>query len=255
MSVTKLLLSGVALASVLFVFGSQSAGAADLPMYTKARPVVAPVYDWTGFYLGGHVGWGWGHDDAGGFLRDAQGPFPAGTAQPAFPFDLNGVAGGGQVGFNYMVLPHIVFGIEADISAANINNSISKTSFFGTAVQDTKIDWLATARGRVGYAFNELLVYGTSGVAWGHGNVVNTQVTSPTQFSGPVGQSENWSTLRTGWTAGGGVEYGFARNWTTKLEYLYMDFGTTNHTWTNFNRVTVDHLTMNVVRLGLNYRF
>jgi opacity protein-like surface antigen len=235
----------------------QIASAADLPVKAPVykAPAIAPIYDWNGFYVGGHFGWGWGHDDNEGFLRDAQGPFPAGDPQGGFPFNLSGVMGGGQIGFNYTAWPHIVLGIEADLSAANIKNTTSKTTFFGTAVQDTKVDALGTVRGRIGYAFNEWLVYGTGGVAWVHGNIVNTQTTSPTIFSGPVGQTETWTSTRTGWTAGGGVEYGITRNWTAKLEYLYMDFGNTNHTWTTFNRVTVDHLTMNVVRLGLNYKF
>jgi outer membrane immunogenic protein len=234
----------------------QIALAADLPVKAPIYkgPHIAPIYDWNGFYVGGHLGWGWGHDDAEGFFRFTAGPFIAGQSSGKFPFDLDGFLGGGQIGFNYTAWPHIVVGIEADLSAANIKASISKTTVNGTAVQDSKLDWLATVRGRAGYAFNEWLVYATGGAAWVHAKVVNTQVAT---FLGgvPPGTTESVSETSMGWTIGGGVEVGIARNWTAKLDYLYLDFGNNTHALTIFNRVSVDHLTMNVVRLGLNYKF
>jgi outer membrane immunogenic protein len=252
----------IRLASLLTVAlslgAAQAVSAADIPAPVyKAPPVAIVAYNWNGFYVGGHFGWGWAHDDnVGYFTRD---PPPAvgahaGDIAGSFPVNFDGVLGGGQIGFNYLVWPHIVLGIEADISAANLDLSSTQVTTSGIAVLDVKLDWLATARGRIGYASNQWLVYGTGGAAWVHGNFVNTQ-TATFLGGGAVGQTESWSTTRTGWTAGGGVEYGIARNWTAKLEYLYMDFGDTHRTMTVFNRTVVDHLTMNVVRLGVNYKF
>jgi outer membrane immunogenic protein len=137
LSMKKLLLTGAALA-VLAV--ATPALAADMavrgPVY-KAPPA-APLFNWTGFYVGGHVGYGWG--DAGGL-------------------DTDGWFGGGQIGVNYQFAPNWVWGVEADISGAGIDGGNSATSRF-------KTDMFGTVRARLGYTVDRVMFYGTGGLAW-----------------------------------------------------------------------------------------
>ena len=146
------------------------ARAADLPLPTKAPP--APLYDWTGFYVGGNVGYGWGHTDVTGSSSSVL----LGVATPStFAGGLNssGVLGGGQIGFNYQFAPHWVAGIEADIDGAGINGSTNTCSATtaGVAVGcDTaalKLTDFGTVRGHLGYAWNNMLLFGTGGIRLG----------------------------------------------------------------------------------------
>ena len=258
MSAKKLLLSAVTLASVLFVFESQSAFAADLPVYTKAPPVVAPAYNWNGFYVGGNLGWGFANADGTSSPLDPNSFGTYGTQTGSRSW--NGVVGGGQIGFNWVALPNIVLGIEADLSGANLKDAYSTTSSDGTSFKTTDVDSFGTVRGRIGYAFNNWLIYGTGGAAWAHAKVTNTQGPcnpDPTCKSGPVPLgivNANTATL-TGWTAGGGVEVGITSSWTTRLEYIHMDFGSYSYANPSFNRALTISLKTDVVRLGLNYKF
>jgi len=133
----KILLSGVALVAL---FAAAPAFAADVPVrqqpYYKAAP--APVFNWTGFYVGGHVGYGWGNAD-----------FAAGG-------DVDGFLGGLQVGYNWQLSRNWVFGIEGDISGTDINNNPGFAH----------IDYLGTLRARVGYTWDRTMLYGTGGLAW-----------------------------------------------------------------------------------------
>ena len=118
----------VALAAASAIAVASSALGADLGMPTKA-PLMAPVptYNWNGFYIGGHVGYGWGHTSENTFN-------PAGTLVDSVGFDSSGAFGGGQIGVNYMVTPNWVLGLEADISAADIKGSVSGCSPAGCAI-------------------------------------------------------------------------------------------------------------------------
>lgn len=229
-------LAGVLVAvAVSSVAAIGSVGAADLrvkaPVY---KAPAAAIYNWTGFYIGGFVGGLWGEKD----WREIVGPVPGGIIHPSY----SGVIGGGQVGFNYQVSSW-VFGVEGDWGWTNASGSTGCISapLLGCGV---KLKWLATATGRVGYAWDRVLLYVKGGGAW-----VSEQY--------PVGVGSPFVfTLdhdRSGWTVGGGVEYGFTPNWSAKLEYAYIDFGTDR---LNFQGA-IEDITQRVhtVKGGINYRF
>jgi outer membrane immunogenic protein len=224
----RILLGGVALAFA----AAAPATAADLPRgaprpVVKA-PVVAPLaYDWTGFYVGINGGGGWGRSNFDGI-----------TGTPDH-FNTSGWVAGGTAGYN-LQYGHAVFGLEGDIDWSNLNGSASCVG--GLATCQVKNDWLGTARGRFGFAFDRFLPFVTGGLAVGD---INANVPG-------FGSA---STTNTGWTAGGGLEVALSRNWTAKAEYLHVDLGTLNCgtacTGTSSN---VDFST-NLVRGGLNFKF
>lgn len=142
----KILLSGVAIAAL---FAAAPASAADVPVrqqqpYYKAAP--APVFNWTGFYFGGHIGYGWGDTLVGG--------------------DMDGFLGGVQAGYNWQLSRNWVFGIEADISGTDLNNAVP-----------AHVDYLGTLRARVGYTWDRTMFYGTGGLAWNRASVVGVHDT------------------------------------------------------------------------------
>jgi outer membrane immunogenic protein len=211
-------------AIIAFVLAAEAASAADLsrrpPAQYPVKAVPLAVFDWTGFYVGVNAGYGWGtsRDDFGTELDR---------------FKVNGGLVGGTVGYNYQI-GHAVLGIEGDMDWQDVKGS---GACIGGVCQ-TKSRWLATARGRLGYAFDRFMVYGTGGAAFAdlQTNVPGVGVTSNT---------------RTGWTVGGGAEYAFAPNWSLKAEYLFADLG-------KFNCVACGanvKFNENIVRAGLNYKF
>jgi outer membrane immunogenic protein len=228
------LLAGFA-ASAIF---SGAAMAADIsrPVY-KAPPAGAlPVtYDWTGFYVGGHVGYGWAHND----WRDA---FGLGLTNSS-----NGFLGGGQAGFNYQI-GQFVLGAEGDFSWSGINGG----STAGLAVPppgasfNTDLNWISTLTGRAGIAFDRWLVYGKGGVAWANSKFSTNNYTFPAAV--------DVTDTRIGWTAGAGVEYAFAPAWSAKLEYNYLDFGDTNVSFAPGISTNIDQQ-IHAVKLGINYKF
>lgn len=225
------------LAAVVFGVGS-AAFAADMPL--KAPPAVAAtVYSWTGFYIGAQGGYASGTSN-----QTFTNPAPGGTTGN---YNISGGVGGVTVGFNWQADPRWVLGVEGDLSGGRINGSTGSSPTYGCAVICTSsVQWFDTFRGRAGYAFNNALIYGTGGLAYGR---INTSF--GTGFPGVV------SNDRSGWTAGAGIEYGFAPHWSAKVEYLFVDFNT--FTWTNaggcagLNCTTFDRF--NVVRAGINYNF
>jgi outer membrane immunogenic protein len=212
-------------ASGMAALGLSMAYATDLPprqvMPAKAAPVyVAPApYDWTGLYYGAVVGGGWGRSD-----------FSAPLATGGF--GLSGLTASGVLGYNYQV-NQIVFGVEGDIGIGNFRGSAN----CGALTCSTKSDWLATARGRIGYATDRFMPYVTGGAAFG-----NIRTTVP-----GLGDS---STNKTGWTIGGGVEAVLFGPWTAKVEYLYVDLGRGGPILGADARYNA-----NIVRVGLNRRF
>jgi outer membrane immunogenic protein len=185
-----------------------SALAADLPPSPPRAPVayvpaVLPVYNWAGVYIGINGGWGWGNAKF-----TANTTTPVGVIQGS-PNDNGGVVGG-TLGVNWQASA-FVFGVEGDWDYSAINTGTSATicTFSGTC--QTGNNWLATLRGRLGYAADRVLFYATGGGAF-----ANVQ----TVFNG-VTTSHN----QAGWTAGAGLEWAFADNWTAKIEYLYVNLG------------------------------
>jgi len=247
----KLLLS--ASMAALLVGTSVAAQAADLgpapaPVY-KAPPVVAPVFSWTGFYLGGNAGAGWNN----GSVTDSAAPLGLGgnwTANNNATF-----VGGGQVGANYEFGGGVVVGVEGDFDwFANNNNSVT---VLGTTLQGSNNGrWLTTLTGRLGYAFDRVLVYGKGGGAWvGSNNLTVTNVATGSSVS------FNNNNTNTGWTAGGGVEWAFYNNWTARIEYDYV--GLSNATFTvpltspilAGDVFTTHDRNIQLVTVGINYLF
>ena len=274
----KILLSSVALVGL-----TAGAFAADLPSRRVApAPYVAvPVFTWTGFYVGVNAGYGFSDNSNN---RNSVGSFAAGGAAttPALPAGTtltngftgsnsnDGFVGGGQIGYNYQ-MGNWVIGIEADAQYADMNNSrngglVTATTLAGAALPGFVgarnstiggIDWFGTVRGRLGYAFDRALIYGTGGFAYGGSDDNNND-----GFNGYRGNNS----MRTGWAAGGGVEYAFTPSLTGKIEGLYVSldrnasngfvgtyFGTPVYT-TGFGRRNNDS-EFAVVRAGLNYKF
>jgi outer membrane immunogenic protein len=250
----KLLIASFALVG----FGTQSL-AADLAArpYTKAPPPVAtPIYNWTGFYVGGNVGYGVGRDEASETAVSGAG-FPiigAGTTlyggTKFFDVSTRGAIGGGQIGYNWQASTAVVLGIEADIQASDIKGStgcivtcgtqlvtapVGILPFFPVVFTDDsvrhKIDWFGTVRGRLGYSTGPSLFYVTGGLAYGDvqrsGNVVGrtTVIGVPAVTINSFAGSYNVSTVKTGWTIGAGLESKIWNNWSVKAEYLYVDLG------------------------------
>ncbi len=199
-------------------------------------PAPAPVFSWTGFYVGGNFGGGWAHSDYTTTLTGTVAGNPLPTTQNSGSANGSGIFGGGQIGFNYEFPANWVAGIEADIDAAHIAGSkstcVSTTS--GTVVgcgnRDSKIEDFGTVRGRLGYAFNNLLVYGTGGWAYGRSSSTQRVTCLGTGCPGTsiLAQSSSATSSASanlsGWTAGGGVEWAFLPNWTLRVEYLHLQF-------------------------------
>jgi outer membrane immunogenic protein len=252
------------LVSLVLAGGVQAVSAADLPL--KAPPP-APVYNWTGFYVGANVGGGWGNQavnfsgSAATLAAIAIGQVPASLAGSP-----SGVIGGAQAGYNFQS-GRFVYGIEADIQGANIHSGATLSTavaggpFPVTTTADQNLSYFGTVRGRAGFtAMPALLLYGTGGFAYGGASVASSTFTTPA-CPGFCGSAAN-STVLTGWTAGAGAEYAFSRNWTAKLEYLYYDLGSISQIYTdNLGRFAGTNVTTNtafrgnIVRVGVNYKF
>jgi len=217
------------LAAALSLGFVQAASAADMPvkMPVKAAPIVAPVYNWTGFYVGINGGIGWGRTNQ----TDTSG-VTSGT------YTQTGALAGGTVGYNYQI-NNIVLGIEGDFDWANINGSTSPTVCSVSCY--TNLHWLSTIRGRAGLAYGMWLPYITGGAAFGS---IATGQTGLPAFA--------VTTTRTGWTIGAGLEAMFAPKWSAKLEYLYTDLGTSTYVVAIPVNVTER---VSIVRAGINYHF
>ena len=244
-------------AGVLVALSTGIAGAADLqvkaPVY-KAPPAI-PVSSWTGLYFGGHIGGAWVNETA--TLTGVVGGAP--TVPTGFQVNGNrsGFLGGGQVGVNWQV-SNLVLGVEGDFSWTGSSASVTSpgTLIVGTSnTQNANDHWYATATGRVGYALSDWLLYVKGGGAWLNVNYSG----SVTSAAGVVTVFPGLTDTRSGWTVGVGVEHAFWNNWSWKIEYDYMDFGTKSYTFANAagtstNFINID-TTVNVVKAGINYRF
>src|SRR5882757_1650089 len=219
----KFKLLGTGVAALALLATSFSAQAADIPrpIYKSARSVVA-YYNWTGFYVGANGGYGWGTSNW---------DVPAVSVKP------KGWMAGGTVGFNYQI-GSFVWGFEGDFDWADMSDDTACGAF----TCRTKLHWLSTARGRLGYAFDRWLPYLTGGGAFGRVQAKSTNLAAP-------GDSD----VLMGWTVGGGLEYAFLSNWSAKIEYLYVDLGSFNAAPAPLvNNVSFKE---NIVRAGLNYKF
>ncbi len=200
-------------AALIGAIGAASVEAADLPYggyrgpYTVNQPL--NFYSWAGPYLGGNLGWAWGSVDNN-------------VTRPS------GFVGGAQAGYNFQT-GHWVFGVEGDLQATGASDTFAPWKFSNP--------WFGTVRGRGGYAFNNIFLYGTAGLAFG-------------ELRGETfGVSESHTDI--GWTVGLGAEFGLAPNWSVKTEYLFIDLNDSNFTITGLP----NGYHFGLLRAGVNYRF
>lgn len=275
-----------------FAVLTSTAMAADLPSRREAPMpyvVAAPVFTWTGFYVGVNAGYAdptatIGVSPGGAWVGDPD--FPGVANAAARKLTLQGATGGGQLGYNYQI-NNVVLGIEADVNALGLSKSYQSPVFPGvvggtySANGSVSVNSIVTLRGRLGFAVNNWLFFGTGGLAIAEEkfrqsvnftNVAPPPPPPPNQvpslpFTGPAGAANAGSVSKSSvsWTLGAGVEYAFSNQLSAKVEYLYADlkslqFGSVygpnafnNGTWTLQHRANLSGL--NIFRVGINYRF
>jgi outer membrane immunogenic protein len=222
-----------------------AAGAADMPLKAPPAPPPPPPYSWSGFYIGGDIGGAW----ANGTVSDNLTGFSVSS-------NHSGWLGGGDVGFNYQA-GNFVFGIEGDFDWTSLSATGSGVFVpgLGTLQASANTNWVTTVAGRLGVAttgmwFNSsALFYIKGGGGWVENSASITNLTTGTSISA--------SNTNSGWLVGGGVEWGFANNWSAKIEYDYLGL----RDWT-FNSVLLfpgDTFTasrnIQELKFGINYRF
>jgi outer membrane immunogenic protein len=205
-------MSRIALVAAVLIAAVSSVQAADLPYGSRAPYTVNQplnVYSWAGPYLGGNIGWDWGSVDNN-------------------PTKPSGFVGGAQAGYNWQNGPW-VFGVEGDLQGTGASDTFAPWKFSNP--------WFGTVRGRAGYALNNVLFYGTAGLAFG-------------ELSGQTfGLTETHTNA--GWTVGLGAEVGLAQNWSAKVAYLYVDLNDSNFTITGVQ----NGYRFGLLRAGVNYHF
>jgi outer membrane immunogenic protein len=205
----------VVISGCLFLTGAGVAAAADIPYPVKSPPPVVVPDSWAGFYVGGQIGYGddgvrWRNLGASTFYS----PLNSVTHDRG-----NGVIGGGQVGYNFQV-NRFVFGVEGSISAADFDRSFASPYNPATDVWSSKVTWLSTATGRIGYGFDSWMPYVKAGLA-----VANVDTSIANTVTGVTNQG---SAVHYGWTAGGGVEFKVAPKFSLGLEYMHTELSRGN---------------------------
>jgi outer membrane immunogenic protein len=259
-------------AAILAALTATAASAADLPSRNLRveAPVMASSPRWDGAYIGLNAGGAWGASEGTLIISSALlAMFP-----PIIPtintagsnrINLGGALLGAQAGYNFAIGDKFVLGVESDIAWTNLSGSVSTSGMvpvfngpFGFN-QRVSADWLATVRGRAGFAaFDDVLIYATGGLAV-------TRIRTSSDFADSFAEYEFYknSATRLGWTVGAGLEYAFGPHWSAKLEYLHTEFpgisGMGSSVLADGSSALVYHNTRNLktdsVRLGLNYRF
>jgi outer membrane immunogenic protein len=204
-------------------------------------PVAVAAWNWSGFYGGVNLAYGWGTDHS--YLTTIN----HGNAS----VEPDGALIGGTIGYNYHYTPNWVIGAEADISGGDVSGTGTATEIYDGHYWTGGWDALFTLRGRVGYAFDRALIYGTAGYAALHSNELIA--------GNNANESENLRGWRSGWVAGGGVEYAFTDRISGKAEWLHAEFedltgqaGFQGNMSQKFYTVNSD---LNIFRLGVNYKF
>jgi outer membrane immunogenic protein len=255
---------------ILAIGAAYPAHGADLEVPIKAPPVLS--YNWSGPYVGANGGWGWGTDSFGYSNNPTAGFFP--TSSGTFNRNFSGGFGGVQVGYNYMFTTHWVGGLEFDIDFGSLQGSSNLCTVLAPggapaacASGTDQISRFGTGRLRLGYAFDNVLLFATGGGAWNYG-IVSSSITcisgacpgASLPFTANTATNNGTST---GWAAGGGIEWGIVPNWTVKAEYLHMQFQSIFYSF-NFNGTVAGapfaniangsaNTGVNVVRVGFNY--
>lgn len=219
-------------------------------------------YSWSGIYMGANIGYGQADTQYSSFFADI------GQSDPEIGDDFddraNGILGGAQIGFNVQ-MNQFVLGVEADLQATGLSESVHQHyEPFGLSDLDVNlgldINWISTVRGRLGIAAaDRLLLYGTAGIAIAEIES-NFSYNNDPDFGFESSNSSSSKTTRSGWVAGAGAEYAFTDNWSLKMEYLYVDLGKERDIFVDFSplfgqREIDGDLTLQTVRLGVNYKF
>jgi outer membrane immunogenic protein len=242
------------LGSMMLIGLGGMAIAADLPMKAPAY-VPPPVYDWTGFYIGGNAGWGWDTIKATQ-IAPGSGAFPVGTVFT--PRHSNGWLGGVQAGYNWQPAPNFVFGFEGEYTWSDITGTSVTVStvprFAGfTSTTTSKLKDFALGTFRLGYAADNWLFYGKAGVAWGQFNGSGIAINP----NGTLFETTTFGGSDAGWVVGVGTEWGFAPGWSARIEYdhIFFDSRTVQISGTaNFTNTSTGS-NVDLVRAGVNYRF
>ena len=222
------------------------------PVY-KAAPAMVAAYNWTGFYIGGQVGYQWNADDhtvSGVVPVAVGGPGPVGP----FFFESDGAVYGGHAGFNWQA-GQWVFGVEGDFEGSSVKEDFSISLLGGTATLAFEQKWQASLRARLGWAlWDRGMIYATGGAAWA--DFENSLVI----FAGPGGPLTEppFGDTVSGWTIGAGAEWALWQNWTGRIEYRYTDFesfGVAAAVSVPGGSATIDNLKYHTVRAGLSWRF
>ena len=209
------------------------------------RPVPFAV-NWAGFYVGANAGYGWAHVSS--TITSSTGAAPLSNSG-----DLNAFIGGGQIGYNWQI-SNFVLGLEADFQASSQKQSSTISCGAGCSLNESSsVDRFGTARGRIGYAYDRVMVYGTGGAVWSHesDNLVG--------IGG--GSAINSSSSNFGWTLGGGAEWMVLDRWSVKLEYLYIRVSSLSGTGNLLpylgGAAVTESVNFNnsIVRVGVNYHF
>jgi outer membrane immunogenic protein len=217
----------------IFAMLAGSAYAADAVVDAQPESI-----NWSGAYLGAVAGWGWSSD-------------PYRYFGSTVDVDSDGFVGGLTAGYNWQA-GQIVFGVEGDVSYADIHGSVLKVPFVppcGDEGCSADIDWYGTGRARVGYAFENFLPYVTGGFAVG--KVKGTADIGACGFTPTCGYDET----RWGWAAGAGVEWALNQKLSFKAEYMHVDLGTPDFNTLNPPDPSTSRIDFDTVRVGINYHF
>jgi high affinity Mn2+ porin len=220
-----------------------------------------PLYNWTGFYAGGHLGYAWGDSDwsavSAGGAETLQGSFNFFRPYDAFK-GTGSYFGGLQAGYNYRLPSGVVIGVESDFSAPNTitDEKVISSPAVGQASISETVEMSGTVRGRLGFLHNNWLLYGTAGYAWSYERFERTQLFgTPVGGAAVPGSIDKANAWRNGWALGGGIEVPVASNWTASLDYLFTAFGAQTVTFSAAAQRFESDLSIQSVRLGLNYQF
>ncbi len=210
-----------------------------------AAPPIVTQFDWTGAFVGANFGWGWGHNsfDTYNTLNGAY--TGSGSINSSTPL------AGAQAGYLYMLPSRFVFGGSASV---DWNGSTSTTTANGNNnfTDNTSIGISGNVVGRAGYAFGDVLPYFLGGWAWENATDSQTQILGRV---GALGLSDQASIVRKGWVLGPGLAYRFSRNWEVFGEYQYEDFWNLPVNYPVLDRANHSSFKVNVISLGLNYKF
>ena len=235
-----------AIASLFAVVAVSGANAADLVQQDyapAATPIMAPSFSWSGAYIGGQLGYGFGKS------KLTANPDPTDPdASASASFKPNGFLGGVYAGYNFDVGNNVILGADGDFNYANLKKSRSAfdPDMGATVSLESKLQWSGAVRARAGYAIDRFMPYVAGGVAFGN-------VKTTFQIDGD-GYSN--SRTMTGWTIGTGLDYAATDNVILRLEYRYTDFGKKNLSFGNADNVgTSSKFTTNDIRVGVAYKF